>query len=359
MRVKYLSVKVCDLSRFPNFHYTGSVSGIKKHRAVNFLAEITPYINAELKGKTRREIVEMYLRNGYTPEEYIYVDGKTYYRYKKYKTFNGVTAASCHAIDSKIEYDYAVYLYENNIIQPDNASPISEDSEKTQINAVASDIKPDSVNHTPERTNAAGTPENNKKHDIELDNLPYWNKARELCTVSSGTLANLLNCDKYSVIERVEYEWQEYIARNGTTAENWQKCWQEFQQSEEYNYLALIHGLPLPPPDERKPCIFGSSSDHRPDKSSGIASNADAELPPDDTTPLNACARAYAHTDCHCKLPMQSSSCMRMHLGKHTDCPPDKSNVAASCMRAGIHTDQHQHYSGIASIAVPAAVPDG
>lgn len=31
MRVKYLSVKVRDLSNFPNFHYTGSVSGMKKH----------------------------------------------------------------------------------------------------------------------------------------------------------------------------------------------------------------------------------------------------------------------------------------------------------------------------------------
>lgn len=179
------------------------------------------------------------------------------------------------------------------------------DAEKTQNNAVTSDIKPDAVNYTPEQSNAAGTSENNEKQDTELDNLPYWNKARELCTVSSGTLANLLNCDKYSVIERVEYEWQEYIARNGTTADNWQECWQEFQQSEEYNYLALIHGLPLPPPD--------------------------------DITPFNACARAY----------------------EHTDCPPDKSNVAIPCTQAGIHTDQHRQCSGIANIAVPAAVPDG
>lgn len=245
------------------------------------------------------------------------------------------------------------------IVLDSGIKQISEDTEKTQNNADTSDIKPDAVNHTLERLNAAGTPKNNEKHDIELDNLPYWNKAKELCTVSSGTLANLLNCDKYSVIARVESEWQEYIARNGTTADNWQKCWQEFQQSEDYNYLALIHGLPLPPPDERKPDISGSSGNDRPDKSSGIASNADAELPPDDTTPLNVCARAYEHTDCHCKPPMQASSCMRMHTGKHTDCPPDKSNVTAPCMRAGIHTDQHQHCSDIASIAFPAAVPDG
>ena len=337
--------------------YSDNLDGIKKYRAVNFLAEITPYINAELKGKTRREIVEMYLLNGYTPEEYNYVDGKTYYRYKKYITINGITAASCQAIDSKIEYDYAVYLHENKIIQPDNIKQDTADAENKQDTAVASDQTPlPDKDIQPEQT-AVKPPKNANSDDV--DKLPYWDKARELCIVSSGTLANLLNCDKYSVIERVEYEWQEYIARNGTTADNWQKCWQEFQQSEEYNYLALLYSLPLPLPDERKPDISGSSGNDCPDNASGIASNADAELPPDDTMPPNACTRAYEHTDCHCKPSMQASYYMRMHTGKHTDCPPDKSNVAISCTQAGIHTDQHRQRCGIASVAVPAAVPDG
>jgi hypothetical protein len=30
MRVKYLSVKIKDLSQFPNFHASGSVKGMKK-----------------------------------------------------------------------------------------------------------------------------------------------------------------------------------------------------------------------------------------------------------------------------------------------------------------------------------------
>lgn len=30
MRVKYLSVKIKDLSQFPNFHANGSVKGMKK-----------------------------------------------------------------------------------------------------------------------------------------------------------------------------------------------------------------------------------------------------------------------------------------------------------------------------------------
>jgi hypothetical protein len=342
--------------------YEKELSGIKRDRVINYLNRITRYFNSDIRGKKLKEIIENQIHLGYIPQKRLDDRGRDNYYFCK---SIGDGCSMTYGIDSKIEYDYAVYLYENNIIKPDNASPISEDSEKTQNNAVTSDIEQDAVNHTLERTNTAGTPENNKKQDAEPDNLPYWNKAKELCNVSSGTLANLLNCDKYSVIARVKYEWREYIASNGTTADNWQKCWQEFQQSEEYNYLALIHGLPLPPPDECKPDISGSSGssgssgNDRPDNASEIISNADAELPPDDTMPFNACAQAYEHTDCHCKPSMQASSYMRMHPGKHTDCPPDKSNVAASCMRAGIHTYQHRQCNGIASIAVPAAVPDG
>lgn len=50
MRVKYLSVKIKDLSRFPNFHHTGSVRGMKNNfygkdallvRSGNYIYEVS------------------------------------------------------------------------------------------------------------------------------------------------------------------------------------------------------------------------------------------------------------------------------------------------------------------------------
>ena len=171
--------------------YDETLAGIKKHRAVNFLAEITPYINAELKEKTRREIVEMYLLKGYTPEEYIYVDGKTYYRYKKYKTFNGVMAASCHAIDSKIEFDYAVYLHENKIIQPDNIKQDIADAENKQDTALASDQTPPPDKDIQPEQNAVKPPKNANSDDV--DNTPLSADAPAICNQSHNTLDNACN----------------------------------------------------------------------------------------------------------------------------------------------------------------------
>ena len=323
--------------------YTDNLDGIKKYRAVNFLAEITPYINAELKGKTRREIVEMYLHDGYTPEEYN-LDGKTYYRYKKYITVNGITAASCHAIDSKIEFDYAVYLHENKIIQPDNIKQDTADAENKQDTAVTSDqTPPPDKDIQPEQT-AVKPPKNANSDDA--DKLPYWDKARELCIVSSGTLANRLNTDKYSVIERVETTWQEFIARNGTTAKNWQDALKEFMLSDEYIAIARQYNLTMPQitpiaadntPLSADTPSSGNQCHNAPDNA---CSCNHADLPADNSMPPNACMRAYEHTDCHCKPPMQSSSYMRMQ----------------ACSRA----DSYKHYGGgnVAS-RVANAVPDG
>ena len=324
--------------------YDETLAGIKKHRAVNFLAEITPYINVELKGKTRREIVEMYLRNGYTPEEYIYADGKTYYRYKKYKTFNGVMAASCHAIDSKIEFDYAVYLHENKIIQPDNMRQDAADAENKQDTAVASDqTPPPDKDIQPEQT-AVKPPKNANSDDA--DKLPYWDKARELCIVSSGTLANRLNTDNYSVIERVEITWQEFIARNGTTAKNWQDALKEFMLSDEYIAIARQYNLTMP---QITPIIADntplsadtpSSGNQCHNASDNACSCNHADLPADNSIPPNACTRAYEHTDCHCKPSMKLSSYM--------------------CTQACRRADCYKHYGGgnVAS-RVANAVPDG
>ena len=323
--------------------YDETLAGIKKHRAVNFLAEITPYINAELKGKTRREIVEMYLLKGYMPEEYNYVDGKTYYRYKKYITINGITAASCRAIDSKIEYDYAVYLHENKIIQPDNIKQDTADAVNKQDTAVTSDqTPPPDKDIQPEQT-AVKPPKNANSDDV--DKLPYWDKARELCTVSSGTLANRLNTDKYSVIERVETTWQEFIARNGTTAKNWQDALKEFMLSAEYIAIARLYNLPIPlkpiAADKTPLSADTPSSGNQCHNTPDNACNCNyADLPADNSTPPNACTRAYEHTDCHYKPSMQSSSYMRAHACSRADC--------------------YKHYGGgnVAS-RVANAVPDG
>ena len=307
--------------------YTDNLDGIKKYRAVNFLAEITPYINAELKGKTRREIVEMYLHNGYTPEEYN-LDGKTYYRHKKYITVNGITAASCQAIDSKIEYDYAVYLHENKIIQPDNIKQDTADAENKQDTAVTSDQTPPPDKDIQPEQNAVKPPKNANSDDV--DKLPYWDKVRELCAVSDGTLANLLNCDKYGVIERVETTWQEFIARNGTTAKNWQAALIEFMLSDEYIAIARQYNLTMPqitpiaadktPSSVDTPAICNQSH-NTPDN----ACNCNhADLPADNTMPPNACARAYEHTDCHCKPSMKSSSYMCTRACRRADCENKK-----------------------------------
>lgn len=195
----------------------------------------------------------------------IYIEecfGELWFRHEKcgheiYKSLEDIQAELCriekneHIDRLRVEKEKADNREkrENNccscIVLDSGIKQSSGDNENNQDSAAASGNQPDAVNYTPEESNTAGVPENKEKQDAELDNLPYWDKARSLCNVSSGTLAVLLNCDKYSVIDRVEYEWQGYIARYGTETKNWHECWQEFQQSEEYNYLALLYGLPV------------------------------------------------------------------------------------------------------------------
>lgn len=92
--------------------FQNTMTGIKRARALSFLYEVTPYCNSDIRGKRRREVIELYISQGFAPRCSNY-DGKEVYSFRK-SIGDGCNIG--HSIDTKTEYEYACFLHDNNIL---------------------------------------------------------------------------------------------------------------------------------------------------------------------------------------------------------------------------------------------------
>lgn len=112
-----------------NLHgFQNTMTGIKRARALSFLYEVTPYCNSDIRGKRRREVIELYISQGFTPHCSNY-DGKEVYSFRK---SIGDRCSIGHSIDTKTEYEYACFLHDNNILtaeDPETKTPSAQEKE--------------------------------------------------------------------------------------------------------------------------------------------------------------------------------------------------------------------------------------
>lgn len=112
-----------------NLHgFQNTMTGIKRARALSFLYEVTPYCNSDIRGKRRREVIELYISQGFTPHCSNY-DGKEVYSFRK-SIGDGCNIG--HNIDTKTEYEYACFLHANNILtakDPETEIPSAQEKE--------------------------------------------------------------------------------------------------------------------------------------------------------------------------------------------------------------------------------------
>jgi hypothetical protein len=55
---------------------------------------------------------------------------------------------------------------------------------------------------------------------------------KEVLRLSAGTMGTLIGLSTYEEIDKIQFEFYEWVLRQKKTFENWQSAWNEFKRSE-------------------------------------------------------------------------------------------------------------------------------